>query len=311
MGGQVLHRAARLDAADARAPAVFLERAVHVHRHGVGGVGPAVLVVVGVGGVFLEVELVDRVGLGAVGQAREEARHAHREVARVVGLAQRAPGGVLGRAEDLGQVARVGELLPRLHLHHRGARAGDEGRVRRGGHLGHLGQQLHVGRRVVEVVVAHQRAVGLAAELAVFLFVQLLEQRRLVPGRALEALERLAQVLLGDVEHADLQLLVGLGVVHQVVQAAPRRLQLLEVLVVDDAVDLLGELLVERGDHALDGLDRVAADDVGVGQRLLRQRLHRLLHRALGLGGLGLEFLLEQRREVVAFERDAGQRRAL
>ena len=45
--------------------------------------------------------------------------------------------------------------------------------------------------------------------------------------------------------NADLQHLVGLGVVDEIVQPAPRAFELLEVLVVQDQVDLLGELLVE------------------------------------------------------------------
>jgi hypothetical protein len=40
----------------------------------------------------------------------------------------------------------------------------------------------------------------------------------------------LPEVGLGDVHHADLQLLVGLGVVDQVVQAAPGTFELLEVV---------------------------------------------------------------------------------
>ncbi len=42
-----------------------------------------------------------------------------------------------------------------------------------GGDLGHVGQQLHVLRVVVELVVADQDAEGLAAELAVLLLVDL------------------------------------------------------------------------------------------------------------------------------------------
>src|SRR6185503_9020228 len=106
---QALHRAARLDAADARAPAVFLERAVDVGGHRVRRVGPGVLAVVGGAGVFLEVEGLHRVGARTVGQARQEARHGQAQVLRVFRLAQRAPGGVLGRAEDLGEVTRVGQ----------------------------------------------------------------------------------------------------------------------------------------------------------------------------------------------------------
>src|SRR5690606_30105409 len=49
--GEALDHAAALGAADARAPAVELEGPVDVHRHGVGGVHPGVLGVVGGAGV--------------------------------------------------------------------------------------------------------------------------------------------------------------------------------------------------------------------------------------------------------------------
>ena len=48
--------------------------------------------------------------------------------------------------------------------------------------------------------------------------------------------------------------------VHEVVQPAPDGLQLLEVLVVEDLVELLGEQLVDLGDLGLDHGDRVGAD---------------------------------------------------
>ncbi len=134
-----------------------------------------------------------------------------------------------------------------------GAAAGDERGVGGGGDLGHLAEQFHVRRAVVEVVVADQAAERLAAELAVLLLVELLEDGALVPGRALELLQGLAQLLLRDVHHPDLEHLVRFGVVHQVMQAAPGALQLLEVLVVQDLVDLLGQLAVDLGDHRLDG----------------------------------------------------------
>ena len=90
--------------------------------------------------------------------------------------------------EDLGQVARIGQLLPGLHLHDGGRDRGNEGCVDGRGDLGDLPEQLHVRRAVVELIVAHQAAEGLAAELAVLLFVELLEDRALVPGGALELL---------------------------------------------------------------------------------------------------------------------------
>jgi hypothetical protein len=291
-----------------RAPAVQLVGAVDVDRHRVGGVGPGVLAVVAAAGFFLEVELLDRVGLGAVGQARQEARHRQAQVARVVGLAQRAPTGVLGRGEDLGQVARVGQFLPRAHLHQRGAGRGDERRMRRGADLAHLAEELDVGRALVEVVVADQAAEGLAAELAVFLFVDLLEERALVPGRALEALERLAQVGLRDVHHADLQHLVGFGVVDEVVQAAPGALELLEVGVVQDRVDLLRQLAVELGDHGLDRQQHVAADQLGVATSACCASVSTACSTAdLASSLLGLNSLFSSEEKVVAFEGHALQ----
>ncbi len=300
---QVVHRAAGLHPADRGAPAVVLERTVDVHGHGIGGVGPCVLAVVAAGRFLLEVELVHRVRLGAVRQAREEARHREADVLRIVRVAQAAPRGVLGVGEDLGQVAGVGQLLPGVHLHHRGRRAGDERAVSSGGHLRHLAEQLHVRRAVVEIVVTHQAAERLAAELAVFLFVHLLEDGALVPAHALEAAHVPVQLLLGDVHHADLEQLVHLGVVDQVVQAAPCALELLEIAVVDDQVDLLGELAVDLGDDGLNGLVGVVGQRGRGGQGLLRQRLHGRFDRLARLVGLGLEFLLQQRGEFAAFER--------
>ena len=62
--------------------------------------------------------------------------------------------------------------------------AGEERRMRGAGDLAEVAQQLHVGRQMAEVIVADQAAVGLAAELAELVLVDLLEQRALVPARA-------------------------------------------------------------------------------------------------------------------------------
>ena len=66
------------------------------------------------------------------------------------------------------------------------------------------------------------------------------------------------QILLGDVEHPDLQHGVRLAVGHEVVQTAPCAFQLLEIRVMHDRVDLLSHLLVDLGDHRRDGLHHVA-----------------------------------------------------
>lgn len=88
--------------------------------------------------------------------------------------------------------------------------------------LSHFTEQLNVRRALVKIIVAHQTAKRLTAELAIFLFIYALEQRTLVPGRTFVLLQRLAHLLLGDVHDTNLEHLVRLGVVHQIVQAAPR-----------------------------------------------------------------------------------------
>ena len=301
VGRQVFHFTTRLDTTDARAPAVVLERTVDVHCHRVGGVGPGVLGAVGAVGVFFEGEGFHRIGLGAIRQACQEARHGQADVARVFRFTQRAPAGVFRGGEDLGQVAWVRQFLPRTHAHHGRRGRSDERRVHGGADFRQLAQQFHVGRRLVEVVVTHQAAVRFATELAVFFFVHLLEDRALVPRGALEFLQGLVQVWLGDVEHANLQLLIALGVIDQVMQATPGAFQLLEILVVDDLVDLGGELGVDGGDDRFDRLDRVVGHQVGLRQGLFSQGAHRGFNGFAGTLGLGFEFLQQQVRELAGF----------
>ena len=66
-----------------------------------------------------------------------------------------------------------------------------------------------------------------------------------------------------------------------------------------DRVDLLGELLVEPGDHLLDRVEDVVLDDAGVGQRLLHQRGDRVLDLGRRALAARLEALLQERREFV------------
>ncbi len=176
------------------------------------------------------------------------------------------------------------------------------GGVRRGRDLGDLAQQFHVRRIVVEIVVAHDAAERGPAELAVFLFVDLLEDRALVPGRALELLEGLVQVLLGDVHHADLQRLIGLGVAHQVVQPPPGALEPLVVLVMDDLVDLLGQFLVDRGDDRFDAPHGVVGNQRCPLQGLGGEGLDRVFDGLPRLVGLRLELFRQQRRKIAGFQ---------
>ena len=64
------------------------------------------------------------------------------------------------------------------------------------GDLRHAGKNLHIRRAVIEMIVADEATIGFAAQLPVFLFVDFLEERALVPGSALVFLQRLAEFLL-------------------------------------------------------------------------------------------------------------------
>ena len=135
--GQVLHLAAALGAADGGAEAVLREGVGQPGAHRVGGVHPAVFVMVHrlgrAGRVvrrFLVVELVDRLGRGAVGQAGERARQHQVDEARILAVAEAAPLGVFLRLEDLREVARLGEFGPAVEAEHAGAGGRDERRER-------------------------------------------------------------------------------------------------------------------------------------------------------------------------------------
>ena len=144
--------------------------------------------------------------------------------------------------------------------------------------------RLHVLGAAAELVVADQHAVGLAAELAVLFLVDLLEQLALVELDGL--LEVLEQLLLLDVQDADLEVLARLALIDEIVQAAPGRFQLLEVGVVHDLVELGGQLLVDLADPELDvGLD-VLGDDLA----RLDHAFEELLEVVLGAVGFSLSF---------------------
>ena len=127
----------------------------------------------------------------------------------------------------------------------------------RGSDLGYFAQHRNVGGTVVEVVVSHEATVGFAADQSEFLFVELLEDRALIPGGTLEFLQGLAEILLGDVQDTDFEHLVGFGVVDQMMQTAPGAFELLEIFVVDDLVDLIAQFLVDFGDDPFDGFNRI------------------------------------------------------
>ncbi|MNE42106.1 hypothetical protein D3C80_1362120 [compost metagenome] len=213
--------------------------------------------------------------------------------------------------EDLGQIAWVGQLLPGFHLHHARCGTSDEGAVGGSADFRHLTQQLYVLWAVVEVVIAHQATEGFAAELAVLFLVHFLEDGALVPAHTFMALQRAAQLLLGNDHKADFQHFIGFGVVDQIVQAMPGAFQLLEFGVVDNLVNLLRQFFVDFGDQRLNGAIGVRGDRNGVFQRLLRQGFYRIFYRFLGLIGLGTKLFVQQRAEFIAGESFAGLQRFL
>jgi hypothetical protein len=111
------------------------------------------------------------------------------------------------------------------------------------------------------------------------------------------------QVLLGNVEDADLEHLVGFGVVDHEMQTAPGTFEFLEILVVQDQVDLLGQLSIDLGDDRLDRMHGVRRNQARVGEDVFRQGLHGGLDRLLGAVRLGPEFLGQQSAEFVGLDR--------
>jgi hypothetical protein len=151
---------------------------------------------------------------------------------------------------------------------------------------------------VVEVVVGHQATIGFATELSVFFFVDALEDGTLVPRDALVATQRAAHLVLGHVHETDLELLVRLRVVDQVVHAAPRRLDLLELVLVEHEVDLLRQLAVDLGNDGFDAAVGVVRHGRGIDERLLGERANGRFDGLARLVGLGLELLVQEGGEV-------------
>ena len=167
------------------------------------------------------------------------------------------------------------------------------------GDLAEVAQQPDVDGRLIEMIVADQAAIGLAAQLAELGFVELLEERALVPFRVGIVAQVAIEIVLRDVHDLELQGRVGLGIVGQIVEAAPGALDALELRRMHDGVELVGELLVEAGDHLVDRVEHVLLDEARIGQRLLHQRIDGVLDLGRSALAAWLEGLLQQRREFV------------
>ena len=152
---------------------------------------------------------------------------------------------------------------------------------------------------MTERVVTNQTTIRFAAELAKFLLVDLLEQRALIPGRAFEFLDRLAEFFLGNRHESNLQHLVRLGIVDEVMETAPCAFQLLKVLMVQNLVDLFGHFEIDLRNDRVDGIDRVIKDQILVAQHLVCQRFDGSFHLRACSIRLGLEFLVQKFGELI------------
>ncbi len=225
--------------------------------------------------VLLVVERLYGDGVLAVRLAHQDARQRQRDVARILRRAERLPLRVLGRVEHLAHVARRVDLRVALEVEHVGRRRGEKRRVRGGGNVRDLLEQLDVLTGLAELVVAEQRPERSAAEDAVLLLVHLLEQRALIEfGRALQVTQ---QILLRDVEHLDLERRARLRVVEEIAQSAPRRLELLELGRVHHLVQLQRDQMVDLCDTRVDHRFRIARHRHRTGQHLGHEVLDHVL----------------------------------
>src|SRR6185312_15325119 len=141
--------------------------------------------------------------------------------------------------------------------------------------------------------------------------VKLFEERTLVPTGAGIHLEFPIELLLRDVHDPQPEGRVGFRVIDNVVQAAPRALDLLELRSMDDFVQLNGQLVVKPRDHRFDRIENVLLDEGGVFQRLLHERGYCILDLSCGTLAPRLEALLQQVGEDLRISRFNGALRRL
>ena len=229
------------------------KRVRHAGAKRVGGITPQVFAVVGSVHTFFIVKGVYGHRISAVGQAHQNVGNAEPHIPAVITLPETLPFGEFGGIEDPPNVAGLVQLREAFHVHKLGRGRGNEGGMRRSRHRRHLFQKLQVFRMLAELVIANQRAIRLAAEYSELFFVNFLEGRALIEFRG--ALQVPQKVLLGDIQHPDLQHGAGFALADQVLQASPTAFQLLKRGMVKDFVELDGEQMVNlrnaRIDHRL------------------------------------------------------------
>ena len=84
MTGKTIDQSTALDAPDTRAPSKLFERPVDIRAHGIGGIDPQILRVVTCGCIFLKIELIARICLGAIRQSAQESRHSQANISGIL-----------------------------------------------------------------------------------------------------------------------------------------------------------------------------------------------------------------------------------
>ena len=193
--------------------------------------------------------LVDRVR--TPGGADEHPGGGQHDVARVGVVAERAPACHLARVEDGREVDRAVELAPALEVQQVGRGRREERGVRHRRHRGRLPDEVDVPRGAPHLEVADEERVGRSPEGAVLGLVDRLEQVRLVErgGAGEVALDLLAVAVEHPHPHRAREVVLG----DELVQAAPGRLELLHLRVMQDLVDLVRDEAVEGRDPLRDG----------------------------------------------------------
>ena len=171
----------------------------------------------------------------------------------------------------------------------------------------HFAEQLHVRRRVVEVIVTNEAAVGLATELTIFFFVQLFEDRTLIPTGSFVPAHRFAQVIFRDIQDANLQHFVGIRVIDQILQSAPRAFEFLKFFVMKNQVHLIRQFFVDCRDQTFNSAECIRRNGVAVRQCLLGKCLNCVFNCAARFVGFRFEFLVQKRGKFAPLKFDLSE----
>ena len=102
---------------------------------------------------------------------------------------------------------------------------------------------------MVEIIVTNQATIGIAAQLAVFSFVKLLEDWALIPARAGIDFEIAVKLIFADIHNPNFECGISLRIEDQIIQPAPSAFKLLKLIRMDHFIELHGKLLIKLRDH--------------------------------------------------------------